>query len=136
MFDQAIAAQQQPPTEPAQPQEPSATGFVARVTRPDPFGEMTVALSKDQAGPKARLYRSQRFQQMAIEFDEKPVDGIRQRLRDAGWTWRPTEAVWTKQLGERPGETHRQAQELFTSIANDIRHANGLEPAFTEAKCR
>ena len=136
VFDEAIAAQQQPTADATQTQEPSATEFTARVRRPDPFGEMTIALSNANDGPKARLYRSQRFHQMAIQFDEKPDESIRQRLRDDGWTWRPAEGAWTKQLGERPGETHRQAQALFTSIANDIREVNGQEPVSIPAQGR
>jgi hypothetical protein len=136
VFDQAIAAQQPPPAEATPTQEPPATEFAAKVTRQDPFGEMTIALSADKDGPKMRLYRSQRFQQMAIQLDEKPDEGIRQQLRESGWTWRPAEGAWTKQLGERPGETHRQAQELFTGIANEIRQANGLEPVAAPAQSR
>ncbi len=136
VFDEAIAAQHQPPVEPTPTQEPPATEFAVRMTRPDPFGERTIALCDDNDGPKARLYRNQRFRQMAIQFDEKPDEGIRQRLRDDGWTWRPAEGAWTKQLGERSGETHRQAQELFESIANEIRRANGREPVSSMAPSR
>ncbi|OWK40966.1 hypothetical protein FRUB_04858 [Fimbriiglobus ruber] len=94
---------------------------------------MTINLSGDHEGPKARLSRSQRFRQLAIQFDEKPDEGIRQRLREDGWTWRVPDGAWTKQLGDRPAETHRRAQELFEGIANDIRHANGLAPVATPA---
>jgi hypothetical protein len=136
VFDEAIAARGQPPAEAKAAAESPSTGFATRVKRPDPFSQMTIALSNDNEGPKARLYRSHRFQQMAIQFDEKPDEDIRQRLRDDGWTWRPAEGAWTKQLGEQPGQAHRKAQALFTSIANDIRHANGLEPVSTLAQSR
>jgi hypothetical protein len=134
VFDQAIAAQQLPP--PAPSPEPPTAAFADRVGRPDPFPEITVSLTADPAGPKARLYRNQRFQQMAIQFDEKPTDEIRKRLRDAEWTWRGQDGVWTKQLGDRPGLTHRQAEELFESVTNDIRQANGLPPAAGPAQSR
>jgi hypothetical protein len=132
VFDEAIAARQQPPLA----QDPPSAGFSARVTRPDPFNEMIIALSNDNDGPKTRLYRNQRFQQMAIQFDEKPDESIRQKLRDDGWTWRSAEGAWTKQLGDRPSETHRNALELLASIANDIRQANGLEPVTMPAQGR
>jgi hypothetical protein len=136
VFDEAIAARQQPPAEAPGTPEPAATGFAGQVKRPDPFGEMTIALSNNNDGPKARLYRSHRFQQLAIQLDEKPDEGIRQRLRDDGWTWRPAEGAWTKQLGEQPGQTHRKAQAFFVAIANDIRQANGLEPVSIPAQGR
>jgi hypothetical protein len=136
MLDQLIAEHKLPPLTSASTLPPPNTEFASRVQRPDPFGEMTIALCNDNDGPKARLYRNRRFQQMAIGFDEKPDEGIRQELREDGWTWRTAESAWTKQLGERPGETHRSAVAMFASIANEIRQANGLEPVTFPAQGR
>src|SRR4051812_30871882 len=69
VFDEAIAARQQVSESTPAPEAPAA-GFAARVTRPDPFDELAVSLSDAADGPRARLYRSQRFQQVAIQFDE------------------------------------------------------------------
>lgn len=135
-LDKLITEGQLPPLASTPEQNPPEAGFASRITRPDPFDEITIALSNSSDGPKMRLYRSKKFQQMAMQFDEKPDEAVLQRLRDDGWTWRTAEGVWTRQLGERPGEMHRQAQQLFESIASDIRQANGLEPVTFQGQGR
>ena len=136
MLDRLIAEGKLPPLNSTPSQQPPASGFTSKLSPPDPFGATCVALTDSNNGPKIRLYRSQKFHQMAITFDEKPDEHIRQRLRDYGWTWRGAENAWTKQLDERPSETHRKAEELFESIANEIRQANGREPVASMTKSR
>jgi hypothetical protein len=135
-IDTLIAEGQVPPLASTPSQNPPEAGFASRITRPDPFDEITIALSNSNDAPKMRLYRSKTFQQMAMQFDEKPDEAVRLRLREEGWTWRTADGVWTRQFGERPGETHRKAQELFESIASDIRQANGLEPVTFKSQSR
>lgn len=136
VLDRLIAEGQLPPLDSSPSQQSPASGFAAKLTLPDPFGATSVALSDSKDGPKIRLYRSHKFQQMAIQFDEKPDEAVRQKLREDGWTWRGAEGVWTKQLGERPGETHSKAEEFFENIANDIRQAKGLEPVIFQTHSR
>jgi hypothetical protein len=131
-----LAEGRQPPSDATPSPKPPASGFASKLTTPDPFGATSVALTDNNDGPKVRLYRSQKFQQMAIQFDEKPDESIRQKLREDGWTWRGAEGVWTKQLGERPGQMHRQAEEFFQTIANELRQARGLEPVTFETHSR
>lgn len=133
---EAVAAGMPPKAADAHVAERPPATFVALAKRPDPFGEWAIALTGEKDGPKARLYRNQRFQHMAIRFDEKPDEDIRHRLREAGWTWRGQEGAWTRQLGERPGDAHRQARALFEGIANDVRRANGLELVTASAQSR
>lgn len=136
VFDRLIAEGQLPPLDSTSSQQSPASGFAAKLTSPDPFGATSVALSDSNDGPRIRLYRNQKFQQMAIQFDEKPDEPVRQKLREHGWTWRGAEGAWTKQLGERPAQTHRMAEELFESIANDMRQAKGLEPVSFQTHSR
>ena len=136
LLDKLIAEGKLPSLNSTPSQKPPAAGFASNLTPSGPFSATSVALSDSNDGPKARLYRNQKFQQMAIQFDEKPDESIRQRLREDGWTWRTAEAVWTKQLGERPGETHRKAEEFFEKIVNDIRQARGLEPTSFQTHSR
>jgi hypothetical protein len=134
IFDQAIAAQQKQSAESPPTQEPPVMGFATSIKRPDPFDEMTIALSNSNEGPKMRLYRNQRFQQMAIQFDEKPDEAIRQKLRDDGWTWRGTEAAWTKQLtgwpnaSQSPGIVRKCRQRHPASQWPGARDHSGQTP--------
>lgn len=89
----------------------------------------TIALSVAKDGPKMRLLRSNRFQQMQIHFDEKPADQYLEQLRQAGWKWRDEEQVWSKQLEkDTRWRVHAEAEKIFKSIADAIRIDNGLEP--------
>lgn len=153
-FDAAIAARQagqfEPPAETHHseaPQETQQPTFAGReqsrrhgepkngVTReqalPNPAPENDIALTAEHhQGPRMRLFRERHpsGHLAAIQFDEKPSDEVRQKLRDAGWQWRQQDAVWKKPLGEQPGLAHYHNQKLFEEIANEIRAANGLEP--------
>lgn len=132
------------PEEPA-PQEPAPShaareehrmhgepkGGVTRAqAQPNPFGEQIISLTNTNEGPKMRLYRerAQWGHMAAIQFDEKPDEDIRRKLKDGGFQWNQNDGVWKHSLGEHPGVEHRKAQELFEEIANDIRRGNGLEP--------
>ena len=65
-----------------------------------------------------RLGRDNRFQQMAIQFEAKPTEEVRQRLHQEGWRWRPAESIWTKQLEfERKAQGHLEAERLFDELA-------------------
>lgn len=87
----------------------------ARARQPDPFALMTVSLGPERDSPKMRLFRSNRLNQMAIGFDEKPEQKHRVRLREDGWRWREDEGVWTKQLDrERRASGQLEAERLFT----------------------
>lgn len=111
----------------AAPAHDAAEG--ARARQPDPFTLMTVSLGPDRDSPKMRLYRSNRMNQMAIGFDDKPEQQHRVRLREDGWRWRETEGVWTKQLDrERRASGQLEAERLFTEISEAIRGDLGLEP--------
>ena len=108
--------------------QPTAGSEAApRVWHPDPFPLMTLALGTDTNGPAMKLFRSNKLNQMAIRFDEKPGAEHRERLRAEGWRWREAEGVWTKQLDrERRAAGQLGAERLFTEIAEAIRAERGL----------
>ncbi|WP_171471174.1 hypothetical protein [Frigoriglobus tundricola] len=90
---------------------------------------MAVSLGPDKDSPRMRLYRSNKLNQMAIKFDEKPEQCYRTQLREDGWRWREGEGVWTKQLDrERRAAGQLQAERLFAEISEAIRGDLGLEP--------
>ena len=112
--------------EPAQLAAP-AEDAPRRQWQPDPFPLMVVNLGLDADGPTAKLFRSNKLNQMAIRFPEKPEEEHRLQLRAAGWRWREDEGVWTKQLDrERRATSQVEAERLFTEITDAIRAARGL----------
>ncbi|MGL6075193.1 MAG: hypothetical protein ACRC8S_13620 [Fimbriiglobus sp.] len=92
-----------------------------------PFWIQTVSLGNEKPSPKMRLGRSQQFQQMVIQFDEKPTDDTRLELGEAGWRWRANEGQWTKQLEFKSRATGQlEAEKLFDRIAQHERLERGL----------
>jgi hypothetical protein len=99
------------------------------VKQPDPFAIEEISLSDERDGPKMRLYRNQRFQQVAIQLDEKPDARYTALLRDAGFRWRGDDKVWTKQIDrDARWRTQAEAEKLFREIGNGIRGDRGLDP--------
>ena len=112
-IDTLITEGQLPPHASTPSQNPPEAGFASRITRPDPFDEITIALSNSSDGPKMRLYRSKKFQQMAIQFDEKPDEIIRQKTGRCvrSWIWLLPQAKAMPGPNNSvisPGETHRK----------------------------
>lgn len=103
------------------------TGEGRKTWQPDPFPLMTVPLGKGRDAPRMTLLRNNRYQQMAIRFDQKPAEHHRTALHDAGWRWREAEGVWTKQLDRnRRAASQLDAERLFTQLADAIRTELGL----------
>ena len=92
--------------------------------------QQTISLTADADGPKMRLFRNHRMQQVAITFDEKPGPEVIDQLRDAGFRWRGAERAWTKQLDpQAKWKTQMDAEKLFADLGNQIRESNGREPS-------
>jgi hypothetical protein len=104
-----------------------ATGEARKTWQPDPFALMTVPLGKGHDAPRMTLFRNNRYQQMAIRFDQKPAEHHRVALHAAGWLWREAEGVWTKQLDrDRRAASQLDAERLFHQLADAIRAELGL----------
>jgi hypothetical protein len=119
------------------PDEPKA----ARL--PDVRELKSVNFGPDRDSPRLRLLRSYRFNQIQIRADEELSAAAREQLKEAGWTERPEEGIWTKQLPRRPREgageepkpvwpTVVEAEHLFQVLATAIRTEKGLVPSAPE----
>ena len=98
-----------------------------RQWQPDPFSLLTISLGAKKDSPRMTLFRSNKLNQLAIRFDEKPEEEHRLQLRETGWRWREDEGVWTKQMDrERRASSQMEAERLFTEIGETIRAARGL----------
>lgn len=137
VFDQAIAARQAEQARGGEPEPASGPDARAAAAKPgertgpfqpDPFDFYSVALTDAKDGPRVRLYRSRRFNQVAVKFDEKPEQPVRERMHNEGYRWREAEGVWTKQLGEYRVSGQLAAERLVTELANVIRAERGLTP--------
>jgi hypothetical protein len=97
------------------------------VSLPDPHELDSIELGPEKGAPRMRLFRSHRYQQIQIRFDEKPSDEVRELLHNEGWRWRGQETGWTKQLDkEARWRTQADAERLFKEIANGIRAQQGM----------
>jgi hypothetical protein len=84
------------------------------------------------------LLRSDQYNQMQIRSDEELSEAHRQRLTEAGWTERPNEGIWTKQLPSRKrveGEEPKlawpivvEAERFFQDLGNAMRADKRLAP--------
>lgn len=111
-----IPASDPAPAENEQPPAPSRPHWI-----------QTVKLGRENDSPKMQLGRSERFQQMVIQFDEKPTDETRIQLGEAGWRWRAAESQWTKQLDfESRARGQYDAEKLFETITRHERSERGL----------
>lgn len=116
-----------PDAPPVPDSQPAEHEVPRRQWQPDPFPLRKINLGAAKDGPTATLYRSNKLNQVAIRFDEKPGDEHRARLREAGWRWRCEEQVWTKQLDrERRAASQLEAERLFAEIGDAIREERGL----------
>jgi hypothetical protein len=116
----------------SEPQKPEGKTWPAA---PEPYGIRAVALSADNDGPVMRLLRSNKYQQMQIQFDDKPDEAVRARLNADGWKWRTVEKVWTKQLDpEARWRTQADAEAVFKELADAIRAERGLAPTWEAAR--
>ena len=116
--------------------EPRATRF------PDPREHKSISLGPDRDSPRVRLLRSRRFNQMQIRSDTELPEASCEQMKAAGWTERPEEGIFTKQLPPRPkaeGEEARpawptvlEAERQFHELANAIRADKGLAPVAEE----
>lgn len=97
--------------------------------RLDPVELIRITLGPDNSSPKMRLFRNNRAQLLAVEFDEKPAEKYLQELREAGWRWRSDDKVWAKKLDrDQRWATQAEAEKLVHRIGNAIRGDLGLEP--------
>jgi hypothetical protein len=108
---------------------------------PDMRELKSINLGPNRDSPRLRLQRGYRFNQMQIRSDQELPEAARDKLTAAGWTERPEEGIWTRQLPPRAKDGEEQkpvwpvvldAERLFHDIANAIRADQGLPPVTQE----
>jgi hypothetical protein len=140
------------PQPPESPQQPTSDELAAPSPRaadrshasrfPDPREEKSLNLGSAKDSPRLRLLRSDRFNQMQIRSDEPLSSASQEKLKADGWTERPDEGSWTKQLPSRkpvegqertrPWPAVLKAEQFFAELAADIRREHHLPPASPE----
>src|SRR5271156_5354306 len=63
-----------------------------RITAADPFG---IAMD-NVAG--VRLFESKQDRQMAIKFEDKPNQAVIDKMKEAGFRWKPEDRIWALPL--------------------------------------
>ena len=114
-------------SEPSAPEQPAKEPQHAN----DPRSVMGANLSGQPDGPLMRLLRSQKFNQMQIQFDGgQPDEQYLARLRQDGWKDRTkSEGVWTKQIDrDARWQSVDKMEREFKAVANAIRKDKGMEP--------
>ena len=110
----------------AAPAAASGESVPAKTWVNGPLWSQTVNLSGANDGPRMRLGRDHRFQQMAIAFDVKPAAEVIQRLHDDGWKWRGAESQWTKQWdAEQRSASQLEAKAFFENLVTLERRERG-----------
>jgi hypothetical protein len=85
---------------------------------------------KSDAVAGVALLEDRRYKQMQFQFDEKPSDGVRKLLRDAGYTWQPADRVWVQPIDRKAGwMTRLDAEKLFDRIVESIAQDRGAIPS-------
>jgi hypothetical protein len=107
---------------------PDEASFAKRVQQeersgriPDPFG----IAGDNEAG--VHLYENRQERLMAIKFDEKPSEDVRNCLKEAGYRWNPRDEVWVHPV--RPGTalaTRIEADRLYNHVCEMVRQDKGL----------
>jgi hypothetical protein len=90
-----------------------------RSAAPDPFGIASDYL----AG--VHLFESRRDGVMAIKFDEKPSQGVIDKVKEAGYRWNGFDKVWTRPTGGMSGRI--EAERLYQEVRQMVRQEKGIE---------
>jgi hypothetical protein len=98
-----------------------------RNAAPDPFGIASDAI----AG--VRLFESRQDHQVAIKFgdgrpEDKPSQVVRDKLKEAGYRWNPTDKIWAHPVGgDSAVRTRIEAERLYQEVRQMIRDEKGAE---------
>jgi hypothetical protein len=89
---------------------------------PDPFG-----IAKDNLAG-VRLFESKQDRQVAIKFEDKPSQTVIDRMKEAGFQWKPADRIWAKPVrGDTAVTTRIDAEKLFQEVSQTIRQEKGIE---------
>lgn len=116
----------QPDAEQAEP----SLGFADRIRRQrrwgiaaDPFG-----IAGDTVAG-VRLFEYRKDRQMGIKFEDKPVQAILDRMKEAGYRWNPKDMLWVRPFEAETARTSRiEAERLYQEVRDMLRRDKGIEP--------
>jgi hypothetical protein len=93
-----------------------------RISAPDPF-----EIATDRVAG-VRLFESKQDRQMAIQFDEKPIQSVIDRLKDARYQWKQADRIWAHPVPYgSPMSTRIEAERLYQEVCKMIRREKGIE---------
>jgi hypothetical protein len=88
---------------------------------PDPFG-----IAKDNVAG-VRLFESKQDRQMAIKFEDKPSQAVIDRMKEAGYQWKPADKIWAHPIYPESAMTTRiDAEHLYQEVREMIRAEKGI----------
>ena len=88
---------------------------------PDPFG-----IAKDNLAG-VRLFESKRYGEMAIRFEDKPNQAVIDRMKEAGYRWKPVDRIWAHPVYPESAMTTRvDAEKLYQEVRLMIRAERGI----------
>lgn len=112
------------PADDGQPKQTFAERVGQRAQRTplaDPFG-----IAGDNAAG-VRLFESRKNRQMAIKFDERPIQPAIDMLKEAGYRWNPTDQQWTHQIRQESAMATRiEAKRLYDEVRQMLREQKGI----------
>ena len=88
----------------------------------DPFG-----IAGDYVAG-VRLFENRKARLMAIKFEDKPGQDVRDRMKDAGYRWNSRDMVWIHPIEAESARTTRiEAERLYQEVRDMIRQEKGIE---------
>lgn len=108
-----------------QPQQSFAERVGQRAQRTplaDPFG----IAGDNVAG--VSLLESRKYRQMIIKFNERPIQPVLEKLKEAGYRWNSADQQWTHQIRQESAMATRiEAKRLYEEVRQMIHDHNGLK---------
>ncbi len=92
-----------------------------RPTAPDPYG-----IAGDYVAG-VRLFDSKRDRQVALKFEEKPPQAVIDKVKEAGFSWKPADQIWAHPYGDNPLTVRIKGERLYQEIRQIIRQEKGIE---------
>ena len=88
----------------------------------DPFG----IAGDNVAG--VSLSESRKYHQMAIKFNERPIQPVIDKVKEAGYRWDSANQQWTHQIRQESAMATRiEAKRLYEEVRQMIHDHNGLK---------
>jgi hypothetical protein len=118
----AAANDDSPAANDNQPSFAEWVGQRKRVDAPDPF-----PIAGDYLAG-VHLFESRQDRQMAIKFEEKPGQAVRDKMSQTGYLWNPQDRIWAHPIrSESAMRTRIDAERLYQEVRMMVRQEKGIE---------